>query len=153
LADGRILGGQEAIMTDFLPAGAGQTHNVLGMRHVNKLIPNDDGPLVIELTIPPGCGAPPHRHESGTESSYVLSGAVTFSADGAERVARAGDFQHLPARGAHALRNDGAEDARALVIVTPGAEALRFFTEVDAAMQRGGPTLDAITAMAERNGL
>lgn len=140
-------------MTDFLPAGAGQIQNVLGMRHVNKLIPDGEGPLVIEVTIPQGCGTPPHRHESDAESFYVLSGAITFLADGCERIARAGDFQHLPAGGAHAFRNDGAEDARALVIVTPGAEALRFFTEVDAAMRQGAPTPAAVTTIAERNGL
>jgi quercetin dioxygenase-like cupin family protein len=137
----------------FIPAGAGQVQNVLGMRHVNKLTPEDGGPLMLELTIPPGLGAPPHRHDDDAESFYILSGEITFVTDGETRIARAGDFQHLPVGGVHAFRNDGQTDARALVVATPGIEALRFFTEIDAAMREGRADPPAVTAIAERHGL
>lgn len=136
----------------FIAAGSGQVQNVLGMRHVNKLTP-ENGQLVLELTIPPGLGAPPHMHEGDAESFYVLSGEITFVTDGATCIARAGDFQHLPVGGVHAFRNDGTVEAHALVIATPGIEALRFFTSVDALMSDGRADPATVAATAKQSGL
>ena len=105
-----------------------------------------------ELEIPPGCGAPLHRHEIDSESFYVLEGAIRFTDAAGTRVARRGEFVLLPRGGVHAFDNASAAPARALVVAAPGVEAERFFAAVDA---RAGqtPDPDEITAIAARHGL
>lgn len=113
----------------FVPAGGGDRANVLGMTHAYKVRGRDsDGTLlVLEIAVPPGCGAPLHRHEIDSECFYVLEGTLTVTTRDGVRRCSAGDFCHLPAGAEHAFRNDGPGIARALVTVTPGAAAERFF--------------------------
>ena len=138
----------------FVSAGSGEQLNILGNRHTNKLLPSDTAGAfaVIELTVPPGVGAPMHRHARDGECFYVLSGELTFEHDEGEAVTgRAGDLCHLPPGSSHAFRNDGGEVARALVITSPGSEAMRFFDDVHALA--GPPEPAAIQAIAGRNGI
>lgn len=143
-------------MTDviFVSTGTGERQRVAGMVHTNKLLPTDTGGAfaAIEIAVPPGAGAPPHRHARDGEAFFVLSGELTFEHGGGEAITgRAGDLCWLPAGSSHAFRNDGSETARALVITSPGAEAVRFFTEVDAI--GGPPEPEAMMSIAARNGI
>lgn len=133
----------------------GPAHAVLGMRHIYKATAADTGGTYVsfEAEIPPGCGAPMHRHEIDSESFYVLDGELTFTDASGTRVARRGDFVYLPPRRAHGFANTGATTARALVIAAPGIEAERFFAEVDATFGQGPPDVAALTAIAARHAL
>lgn len=122
----------------FVPAGQGLIHAVLGSTHINKALPEDTGDAfaVMEVVIPPRMGPPMHTHSADAEGFYMLAGELTFETPDGAVVGRPGDFCLLPAGGRHAFRNDGASDARALVIIAPGVEALRFFAAADAELRR-----------------
>lgn len=137
----------------FVPAGGGETQHILGMTHVNKVLPGDTRGAftIIEIIIPPGLGAPMHRHQRDAECFYMLDGELTFETPDGAVTGRAGDTYFLPVGGRHAFRNDGETEARALVFVTPGAEAARFFAELDAGGAALGPA--DVEALAAQNGI
>lgn len=139
----------------FRPAGAGTVRNVLGMSHVDKVSPDETSGafLLIEVTVPPGHGAPMHRHQVDAECFYILDGELTFAGPTGRFTARAGDTCFLQATGMHAFRNEGANPARALVITAPGRDAERFFAEIDLAMSNGAPELELVTEIAARHRL
>lgn len=141
--------------TIFRADSEGPLHTVLGMRHVYKATAADTGGAYVsfEAEIPPGCGAPLHRHEIDSESFYLLDGELTFTDAGGTRVARRGDFVYLPPRREHGFANTGTTTARALVIAAPGADAERFFAEVDATFGQGPPDVAALVEMAARHAL
>lgn len=146
-------------MTDpsplFRPAGSGTPRRVLAMRHRDLLTPAETGGafLFVEVTVPPGEGAPLHRHGEDAEAFYLLSGWLTFEgADGLRR-AGPGDCCWLPAGGAHAFRNEGREPARALVVVAPGIRAEAFFAALDAAAEAGAPAPESVAAAAAAHDL
>lgn len=139
----------------FRNGGEGRIHEVLGMRHVYKATAEETGGTHVsfEVEIPPGCGAPMHRHETDSESFYMLDGEISFTDAAGTRVAKAGDFVYLPAGGEHAFTNGGSRLARALVVASPGIEAERFFAEVDATFGTRPPDVPLLTAIAARHGL
>jgi len=87
--------------------------------------------FIIEVTTPPGGGPPPHIHHQEEESFYLLQGTLTIQADGRTFRAVAGDFIHVPRGTIHSFRNDGTEDAKMIVTVSPsGPMGLeKFFVE------------------------
>tara|TARA_R110002051_G_scaffold54532_1_gene101958 strand:- start:132 stop:575 length:444 start_codon:yes stop_codon:yes gene_type:complete len=141
-------------MTDtIIPATTGLVHNVLGMRHINKVLPALGTGLIIEVTAPPGLGAPPHLHDEDAEAFYILSGELTVETQGKTVTLRPGDMCALPAGVEHAFRNASHEEVRFLAVITPGHDALAFFTEVDRTGAAGGLTPDTVEALGTANGL
>lgn len=141
----------------FVPAGRGQVHHILGSIHVNKASPADTGGAfsLIEITLPPRMGPPAHTHARDSEAFYILEGEITFETPTGTVTGTAGDVCILPVGGTHAFRNDGDTDARALVVVSPGVDGHRFFTEVDARVKTPAdfalvPEIGARTGLAFR---
>lgn len=138
----------------FRGENEGPVHRVLGMRHVYKATSRDTAGAYVSfaIEIPPGCGAPPHRHTNDAESFYLLDGEIRFADASGVRVARRGDFVLLPAGGVHAFENASDAPARALVVASPGRDAERFFAEIDA---RGAdlPSPAEVTEIAARHAL
>jgi quercetin dioxygenase-like cupin family protein len=64
------------------------------------------GACLIFVEAPPGGGPSLHRHPYD-EIFVVEAGEATFTADGAERVVRAGEMVVVPAGVAHAFVNSG----------------------------------------------
>jgi hypothetical protein len=60
----------------FVPANAGAVKNILGMTHVTKVSPQEDGAacLALELSIPAHAGPPLHHHAADSETFFVLHG-------------------------------------------------------------------------------
>jgi quercetin dioxygenase-like cupin family protein len=83
---------------------------------------------LIEASIPPGGGPPPHTHTREDEAFYLLDGELEVSAGDETTLARAGDFLYLPRGVPHSFTNPGVAAARALIIVTP-AGLDQFFAE------------------------
>jgi quercetin dioxygenase-like cupin family protein len=84
---------------------------------------------LVENTLPPDNGPPPHTHTREDEAFYVLAGEMTFTVGGREHLARAGTLLHAPRGVPHAYRNTGRTPARMLVWITP-AGIERFFHKV-----------------------
>ena len=77
--------------------------------------------------VPPGGGPPPHIHSREDEAFYVLKGQITFFAGGVRQVAGPGNGICLPRGGEHAFRNETAEPAETLIMVTPaGFDQMMF---------------------------
>jgi len=86
---------------------------------------------VVDVTVQPGAGTPPHRHAS-PEIFLVTEGAVTFGifGEGAPRWINAepGAVVSIPSWLGHNYSNRSAEAARFTAIVH--SEMLRFFEDV-----------------------
>ena len=144
-----------AITTVPAAAGSAAMHEILGMTHHYRVTPADTGGhyLAFEMLVPPGCGAPPHRHEIDSEFFHVLDGELTIVQPDGQRIARAGSSAYLPAGGEHAFHNAGTQPARVLVVASPGIEAERFFADLDAATRTSGVDPAVVSATARRHGL
>jgi quercetin dioxygenase-like cupin family protein len=82
---------------------------------------------VMEMTLPPGLGPPPHRHPGG-EAVYVLEGTLRYHVEGETFDGAAGDFFYLPQGTLENFEPTGDTPLRILVIYTPGGID-RFFHE------------------------
>ena len=74
---------------------------------------------VMEATLPPGSGPPPHLHHNEDESFVVLSGEVTFFVRDATTLLKKGDFIFAPKGVRHYFKNTGSEEAILLEIACP----------------------------------
>lgn len=94
---------------------------------------------VFELTVPPGSNVPPaHSHRDNEEFFYVVEGAITYSVDADTRELKPGEWMSTPRGSVHGFRNEGAQTARALVVLTPDIGA-QYFRDVAAVINAGGP--------------
>ena len=111
-----------------------------------------DGALsLMRLRMPPGAGAPPHRHRLEAETLVVVSGELRVELEGHERVLREGEAIHLPVESLHAFRSDPG--AVVDVVATP-AGLEEFFRVVCTAEQDGPPPAEhEARAALERAGL
>lgn len=81
---------------------------------------------VMEATLPPNGGPPPHLHHNEDETMFVLSGEVTFFLGDSTKVSKAGDFIFAPRGIPHHFKNTGTEEAVLLETASP-AGIERFF--------------------------
>ncbi len=88
-----------------------------------------DGTMtVIETINAPGFGPPRHRHAE-TEVFRVLEGCYLYEVDGKRFHANVGDLVSVSGGGEHGFVNIGDHPARQLIMILPGLDADRFFTE------------------------
>ena len=80
---------------------------------------SDGAYFILEAVVPPGGGPPPHIHHREHESFYLLDGTVSLRVADQTMRASQGDFAHIPRGTVHTFRNDGATDARMLVVFSP----------------------------------
>jgi len=75
---------------------------------------------VIEMTVPPGGGPPPHSHPLTQEMFYVLEGEVEFKTENGKSTLAAGGFVNIPFGGAiHCFKNNSGAVAKLLCTVVP----------------------------------
>ncbi len=79
-----------------------------------------------EAVVPPGGGPPPHVQSREDEGFYVLEGEITFVADGQRVIGRKGSFLNIPRGVVHGFKNEGAADARMLILVAPAGMEKMF---------------------------
>lgn len=125
-----------------------RTYETLGILMRFRVFPDEvmGKYCVVEMLVPPGCGAPPNRHPGESESFFVLSGELDFMLEGAGRRLGAGDHVVIPEGGLHAFQAIGPEPARILVMNAPGHMHVRFFTEL------GRPVPDSTATPAPLDG-
>ena len=95
----------------------------------------DGAYFLIEGTVPPGAGPPPHRQTREEEQFYVLEGMITFWVDGGRVEAGPGTFLNVPRGVLHNFRNETDEVGRMLIGFAPaGIEGM--FTAMGAEPER-----------------
>jgi quercetin dioxygenase-like cupin family protein len=83
---------------------------------------------LMDISLPPGEGPPPHIHDDEDEAFYVLEGRMRFRAGEDELVLESGGCVYLPRSIVHQPMAEGDQPARALVVLSrPGLET--FFAE------------------------
>jgi mannose-6-phosphate isomerase-like protein (cupin superfamily) len=95
---------------------------LLGMLITFKAVSEETGGeySLLEATVPPRLGAPPHIHHREAEAFYVLEGEFEFlNGEGVVR-AGVGDFVHVPKGVPHGFTNVGQGPAKFLALLTPG---------------------------------
>jgi quercetin dioxygenase-like cupin family protein len=121
-------------------AGEGPAHWMAGDTYTVKASKASTGGALglVEASIPPGSGPPPHRHTREDEAFYLLAGSLEIRADEDIVHATAGDFVFLPRGGVHGFRNMGLDAARSLILISP-AGFEEFFADAGAPAQPGVP--------------
>src|SRR5439155_22472309 len=147
---GRALTG-----VSLVRAGEGPSVWVVGDTYTFKATGESTGGVLalMEVSIPPGSGPPPHVHTHEDEAFYVLAGVLELSAGEETFAARAGDFVFLPRGTPHCFTNPGVDAARALILTVP-AGLDRFFLEIGSPARPGEqaspPNADDLDQIVER---
>jgi len=111
-----------------------------------------------ELTVPSAqrLAAPPHSHDHYEETIYGLEGVLTWTVDGRQIDVGPGQALCIPRGAVHRFDNNGAEDVKALCVITPAAIGPQYFREAAAVIDAaaGGPPDRArMTEIMLRHGL
>ena len=107
----------------YVPSGAGTSYWMMGGEQATIKVSSGDtygAYAVVELTIPPRIGPPPHIHHAMEETFYLLDGEIEFVADGIATTATVGSLVRIPKGVLRGYSNVGAEPARVLVFFLPG---------------------------------
>jgi len=104
---------------------------------------------VIETAHAPGAGPPLHRHRE-TEVFRVLRGRYLMQVAQRQFEIGEGEIVHVPGGVAHAFVNIGSDEARQLVLITPGMQADVFFRELAQRMAEGSVTSAALRDFGQR---
>ncbi|MER7081665.1 Cupin domain protein [Saccharopolyspora kobensis] len=105
----------------IVPAGEGETiwfdGNVYTVKISGKAT---NGALsVLESSILPGCGPPPHVHTESDEVFHVLSGQLEFQVGDSRFTGKAGDYVFVPHGTPHCFKNVGVHVAHTIFAYTP----------------------------------
>ena len=116
--------------------GSGRAEKVLWVTHSYLLEEQQTGGAlaVIELVVPPGHGIPPHTHRLEDESFYVLDGELEITGDDLPGPARLpkGAMFFGPRGRLHGFTNPAETPSRVLVLMTPGGNMQRMFSDLAA---------------------
>lgn len=112
----------------YHPPGQGASYWVLGDLYTFKAIGEETGNAyaLVEITVRPGGGTPPHIHSHEDEAFFVQEGELEFQLDERTVVATPGTFLHSPKGQLHRFTNTGSTPAKLLCWVTP-AGLEKFF--------------------------
>jgi quercetin dioxygenase-like cupin family protein len=106
---------------------------------------------LMRLRMPPGAGAPRHRHTREAETLLVTEGELWVELEGAERTLGAGEAIFLPLGSLHAFRSD----AGAVVEVVATPAGLEELFRVVCTLERTSPppAEEDVRSALERAGL
>jgi quercetin dioxygenase-like cupin family protein len=98
---------------------------------------------VFEVVVPAGerLMAPAHSHDHYEETIYGIQGVLTWTVDGKLIEVEPGQALCIPRGAVHRFDNNGAEDAKALCVITPAAIGPQYFREAAEVVRvaAGGP--------------
>jgi quercetin dioxygenase-like cupin family protein len=129
----------------------------LGIRFLIEGKDSNGGAAIFECMVPAGAAVPaPHSHDAYEETVYGLEGVITWTVDGKATDVGPGEALCIPRGAVHKFENLGDEDAKGLVVVTPGILGPDYFREVAAVVDAaagGPPDRAAIGEVMLRHGL
>jgi quercetin dioxygenase-like cupin family protein len=142
-------------------AGTGKAFWMLGGMY-ELMVGSDetDGAMtVMEMTIPPGNGPPPHTHP-GAETVCVLEGTLRYHIEGQTFEGRPGSVFRIPAGTVENFEPAGDANLRVLVTYTPGGIE-NFFAEAGEVAKTHElpppsdtpPDLERIAAIGAKHGM
>lgn len=122
----------------------------IGLELAVRLPPSQSGGAltIIETINAPGFGPPRHRHTE-TEIFRVLEGRYLYEVGGKRFFAETGDLVTVPGGAIHGFVNVGDRPASQLVMILPGLNAERFFTELGEVMRNGMPDRERLDAFGQ----
>lgn len=88
-------------------------------------------------------GASPHLHRTFSESFYVLEGRLDVLGGEQWTTVGAGDLVHVPRGCAHGFRNPHGDDARFLLLFSPGLVPRQDYFDAVRERRRTGTVLSA----------
>lgn len=117
-------------------AGDGQAFWMLGGLY-EVLVSSDEtngAATVMQMTVPPGMGPPPHLHHKGvTETVYVVEGTLTYQIDGKKIEGAAGSVFRIPPDTVESF--EPKTRTRVVITYEPGGIE-KFFAEAGESAQR-----------------
>jgi quercetin dioxygenase-like cupin family protein len=113
---------------------------------------------IMQMTMPPGMGPPPHIHHGVAETVYVVDGTVTYHVDGQKFEGGPGTLFHIPPDTKE--RFEPKTRARVVVTYEPGGME-KFFAEAGEPAQRrelppaptSPPDVARLTKIGNKHGL
>jgi len=134
-----------------IPPGGGDPWNVLGTAMKCKIGSEQTGGAysIVENTIPPQAGPPPHVHHNEDEIFYILEGEFEIRCGEQTFNAREGSIALLPRNVPHAFRNIGEAEGKVLVTITPGGFE-EFFAEASRELTTLPPDVEKLTTLARK---
>jgi len=108
----------------YVPPGAGASYWVNGGEQATIKVGSEETQgayAVVELTIAPQEGPPPHIHHAMEESLYVLDGHMEFVTDGTCITAARGSMVRIQRGALRTYRNVGTGPATVLALFLPGS--------------------------------
>ena len=143
------------------PHGGNDVHDVLGVTH-RILVgseQSDGATAVVEVTVPPGTGAPPHTEQREALVWYVIDGVLDFDTEGGPLKLDAGAAVFMERNSRHGFANTGDRPARAVMVAVPGGIE-NFFREAASVLPAGPPAgppspqvREALAQVARRHGV
>ena len=100
--------------------------------------------------------APAHSHDHYEETIYGIEGVLTWTVDGKPIDVGPGQALCIPRGAVHRFDNNGAQDVKALCVITPAAIGPQYFresAEVVKAAAGGPPDREKMIAIMLRHGL
>jgi uncharacterized cupin superfamily protein len=93
-----------------------------------------------EVRVPPGSNVPPpHSHSANEELVYVLEGTLRHTVGSETKDLQPGESRVTPRGVTHGFSNPHSVTARALVVLTPDTIGSKYFRDVGAIVNSGGP--------------
>jgi quercetin dioxygenase-like cupin family protein len=112
---------------------------------------------IFEFEVPAGARiAAAHSHDGFEETIYGLQGVLTWTVDDAPTDVGPGEALVIPRGAVHRFDNNGALDAKALAIATPGIFGPDYFRECAAVLDAAGdgpPDFRALATIMRRHGV
>jgi quercetin dioxygenase-like cupin family protein len=96
--------------------------------------------VMFEIVVASGARVPAaHFHREVDEVVHMLEGTLTSTVDRQKHELRKGDSLFVPRGSVHVHENLHADTVRVLTVLTPGSIGRRYFEEVAAVVNGGGP--------------
>ena len=114
----------------------------------------DGSASIVEHTLGPKVlAAPPHKHRSEDEISYIVEGQVAVLQGDEVTIAGAGSYVVKPRGIFHTFWNAGDEPARMIEVIAPGGFESYFRELAPLIPQNAAPDIGSIIALGQRYGL
>lgn len=129
----------------LLNQGEGESYWVLGDLYTFKATGKQTNGAftVIDQTVQPQSGPPPHIHHREDEAFYILEGRFSFLSGDKQSVFEAGSFVYIPKGTLHTFKNIDDQQGKLLVIITPaGLEEFFYAIGTPAAGLATPPAFD-----------